>query len=345
MATLAELRTAADQALDELRSLEDTKALEQWRITYQGKKSVFAQSRKEVGKLPPEERAEFGKVVNALTGELADAFKARKGELEAAELEALLRRESVDVTLPGRPHHIGSRHPISLVLGEFERIFANLGFQIASGPEIETDEYAFELLNIPQDHPARDMWDTFWLKNGNLLRPHTSPVQIRSMQKTTPDPIKIVCPGRVFRYENVTARSECQFHQVEGLEVSKTVTMGDLIAVLETFAKEMFGPERRIRLRNSYFPFTEPSLEVDVDCFNCEGKGCGLCKHTAWIEILGAGMVNPVVLRNCGYDPSVYSGYAFGMGIERIAMLKYHITDIRNFFRNDLRVLEQFPAS
>lgn len=339
------LRELSKKALEELASLDNSKDLEQWRVTYQGKKSEFAQSRKQVGKLPPEERKTFGQVVNALTGELEQAFQARKAAIAAAEQEATLRRQSVDVTLPGKPRPVGSRHPIAKLMEEIEEVFQGLGFQIASGPEIETDEYAFELLNIPQDHPARDMWDTFWLKNGQLLRPHTSPVQIRAMQQVTPNPLKIICPGRVFRYENVTARSECQFHQVEGLEVGKNVTMGDLVAVLQIFAKELFGDERRIRLRNSYFPFTEPSLEVDMDCFNCGGKGCHLCKHTGWIEILGAGMVNPVVLRNCGYDPEVYSGYAFGMGVERIAMLKYKITDIRYFYRNDLRFLSQFQSA
>jgi phenylalanyl-tRNA synthetase alpha chain len=344
MEPLEQLSARCTQALAELEQITLLKDLEPWRVAWLGKKSELSQSRKQIGKLPPEERKNFGGVVNTLIERLETALAARREVLQARAQDELLRARAVDVTLPGKPAWPGSRHPVTLVTNQIRRIFQRMGFQEVSGPEMETDEYCFEMLNIPKDHPARDMWDTFWLKDGRCLRPHTSPLQIRAMLQARPAPLKIICPGRVFRYENITARSECQFVQVEGLEVGRHVTMKDLVAVLRRFAREMFGPERRIRLRNSFFPFTEPSLEVDVDCFKCGGSGCNLCKHTGWIEILGAGMVNPRVLAGCGYDPDEFSGFAFGLGVERIALLKYAIDDIRHFYRNDLRFLQQFTA-
>jgi phenylalanyl-tRNA synthetase alpha chain len=299
---------------------------------------------KAIGALPKEERSEAGKVLNELRSALTDAFEARREALAAAERQARLHAACVDTTLPAVDMPMGSRHPITAALAEMRAILRGMGFAEATGPEVESDEYNFERLNIPADHPARDMWDTFWTTDGAVLRTHTSPVQIHVMERSAPDPVKIICPGRVFRYEQVTARSECMFHQIEGLEIGPHVTFTELLGVLQGFARRMFGPSRRIRVRNSYFPFTEPSIEVDVDCFRCNSKGCSLCKQTGWVEILGAGMVHPNVLRSGGYDPDEVSGFAFGMGVERIVLMRYGIDDIRHFYRNDLRFLTQFRA-
>jgi phenylalanyl-tRNA synthetase alpha chain len=248
----------------------------------------------------------------------------------------------VDVTLPGYPVNLGRLHPSTHTLREIAAIFADMGFQIFDSREVESDLYNFELLNIPPYHPARDMWDTFYINDRVVLRTHTSPGQIRAMQAYHPEPIRVILPGMCYRYEAITARSEIMFHQVEGLAVGHNITMADLKGVLVNFARRMFGDDRQVRFRCSHFPFTEPSVEVDMDCLVCGGKGCTICKHSGWLEILGAGMVHPQVLRHGGYDPEVFSGFAFGMGPERITMLKYGIDDIRFFFSNDLRFLEQF---
>jgi phenylalanyl-tRNA synthetase alpha chain len=298
-----------------------------------------------IGALPPEERSDAGKAVHIARGQLQAAYDARKTSLENAARTARLDRDRVDPSLPGAPVPLGNRHPIAAVLADIREIFREMGFGEAHGPEVETDEINFEMLNIPKDHPARDMWDTFYTTHGHVLRTHTSPVQVHVMRKFAPEPVKVICPGRVFRYEQVTARSESMFHQVEGLEIGSHVTMRDLLGVLQAFARRIFGDARKIRVRNSFFPFTEPSIEVDVDCFNCESSGCSICKHTGWIEILGAGMVHPNVLTNGGYDPSMVSGFAFGLGVERITMLRYRIEDIRHFYRNDLRFLRQFQSA
>jgi phenylalanyl-tRNA synthetase alpha chain len=248
----------------------------------------------------------------------------------------------VDVTLPGRPQNVGKIHPSNAALRQINDIFMQMGFQVYDAPEVETDEYNFELLNMPDGHPARDMWDTFYTTTpGVLLRTHTSPGQIHAMREYCPQPIRVILPGKCFRYEDVTARSEMMFHQVEGLVVGKNITFSDLKGTVVAFANQMFGEGRKLRFRKSYFPFTEPSVEVDVDCVLCGGKGCRVCKYTGWLEIMGAGMVNPMVLHNGGYDPAVYSGYAFGMGVERSAMLKLGVDDIRYFFSNDIRFLER----
>ena len=342
---MQEVQTILDEAQAALAAITDADSLDAWRVAWLGKSGRMTLLVRSIGELPKEERSEAGKTFNIARGKLQKAFDARKEELDNAARALLLERDRIDPTLPGAPMPLGNRHPIAAVLQEIRAIFQEMGFGEAHGPEVETDEINFEMLNIPQDHPARDMWDTFYTTHGHVLRTHTSPVQVHVMRASAPDPVKVICPGRVFRYEQVTARSESMFHQVEGLEIGPNVTMRDLLGVLQTFARRMFGDGRNIRVRNSFFPFTEPSIEVDVDCFNCESKGCSICKHTGWIEILGAGMVHPVVLENGGYDSSVMSGLAFGLGVERIAMLRYRIEDIRHFYRNDLRFLRQFQSA
>jgi len=284
-----------------------------------------------------------GREANQVKLDLEQAYREKSTALKQEETRRALEEERIDVTLPGRPVELGYLHISTQTLREIYAIFAQMGFQILETPEVETDVNNFQLLNIPPYHPARDMWSTFYTtREGVLLRTHTSPGQIRAMRMYYPDPIRLILPGKCYRYEAVTARSEFMFHQVEGLAVGKHVTMGDLKGVLINFARQMFGADRQVRFRCSYFPFTEPSVEMDMDCIICGGKGCRVCKYTGWVEILGAGMVHPQVLRNGGYDPAVYTGFAFGMGPERIAMLKHRIDDIRYFFSNDLRFLQQF---
>jgi len=292
-----------------------------------------------VGELPAAERPALGQAANQLKELLAESYEARRKELSrpaGGEAEAL------DVTLRGRPVNLGRLHVTTQTLREIYAIFARMGFQVEEWPEVETDMLNFELLNMPPHHPARDMWDTFYVNPQVVLRTHTSPGQIRSMKKHCPDPIRVILPGKCYRYEAVTARSEFMFYQVEGLAVGRRITLADLKGTMVDFARQMFGADRKVRFRCSHFPFTEPSVEVDMDCIICGGEGCRVCKHTGWVEISGAGMVHPQVLRNGGYDPEVYSGYAFGMGPERIAMIKYSIDDIRLFYSNDLRFTEQF---
>jgi phenylalanyl-tRNA synthetase alpha chain len=332
----AEAQAALEAAADEA-------ALEQVRVRCLGRKGALAAILRGLGDLDPAERPAVGKVANEVKQRLEAALTARRQALEEAARTAALLAERVDVTLPGRPTSTGRLHPSTQILRRICQIWADMGFQIYRSRDVETDEMNFELLNIPAHHPARDMWDTFYTTtDGVLLRTHTSPGQIRAMREYCPEPIRVILPGMCYRYEQITARSEIQFHQVEGLAVGRHVTMTDLKGTLISFAHRMFGAERRVRFRASHFPFTEPSAEMDVECMLCEGKGCGVCKQTGWLEILGCGMVHPAVLRNGGYDPAAYSGFAFGMGPERITMLRHRIEDIRYFWANDLRFLEQF---
>ncbi len=343
MGTFDTLRTIEEEALTELEHVQDEKALDAWRVKYLGRKGLATQAIKRLRDLPPDERPAYGQAVNALKRRLQEAFEARKEALKAQAMQAELRVEAFDPTLPGRRPPVGRYHPSNLVLREIIDIFKQMGFQVYDAPEVETDEYNFELLNIPAGHPARDMWDTFYTTNeGQLLRTHTSPGQIWAMREFAPEPIRVILPGKCYRYEQVTPRSEMMFHQVEGLAIGHHITFADLKGTVVNFVRQMFGPERKLRFRCSHFPFTEPSVEVDMDCILCGGKGCRVCKYTGWLEIMGAGMVHPVVLRNGGYDPDEFTGFAFGMGPERIAMLKHGIEDIRYFFSNDIRFLEQF---
>jgi phenylalanyl-tRNA synthetase alpha chain len=295
-----------------------------------------------IGKLSPEQRPLVGQVSNEVKTALEEGFEARVAALKQAQFASMLAQQRIDVTLPGVPTGLGRIHPSTQTLREIAAIFSDMGFQIFDSREVESDLYNFELLNMPPYHPARDMWDTFYINERVVLRTHTSPGQIRAMRAYHPEPIRVILPGMCYRYEAITARSEIMFHQVEGLAVGTNITMADLKGVLVNFARRMFGADRQVRFRCSHFPFTEPSVEVDMDCIVCGGEGCTICKHSGWLEILGAGMVHPQVLRNGGYDPEVFSGFAFGMGPERITMLKYGIDDIRYFFSNDLRFLEQF---
>jgi phenylalanyl-tRNA synthetase alpha chain len=315
--------------------------LEQVRVRFLGRQGALTHLLRSLGTLPPEERPVVGAAANEAKRRLEALLETRLGEARQAERTSERRRQRLDLTLPGRRPPLGTVHPLTRVHDEIVTVFAGLGFSVAEGPDIETDYYNFEALNIPADHPARDMQDTFYLPGGLLLRTHTSPVQVRTMLAQKP-PVRIVVPGRVHRRDVPDASHSPVFHQVEGLAVDRHVTMADLKGTLELFAREMFGPRSRIRFRPSFFPFTEPSAEVDVVCFLCGGDGCRVCKQSGWLEILGSGMVHPQVLRNVGYDPEEVTGWAFGMGIERIAMLKYGIDDIRLFFENDLRFLRQF---
>jgi len=315
--------------------------LENLRIKWLSKKGIIAQLFEEFKLVPNEQKKEVGQFLNELKNIAQDKINQIKSHLDFGD-DA---QKNFDLSLPGDAMVLGSRHPISIIKNEMVEIFARLGFTVSEGPEVEDDWHVFSALNFPQNHPARDMQDTFFIeKNPDiLLRTHTSSVQIRTMEKQQP-PIRIIMPGRVFRNEAISARSHCIFHQVEGLYIDKNVSFADLKQTLLYFAKEMFGEETQIRLRPSYFPFTEPSAEMDISC-NCKGKGCNLCKYTGWLEILGCGMVHPVVLESCGIDSKVYTGFAFGMGIERIAMLKFDIKDIRMYFENDVRFLRQFEAA
>lgn len=340
-----------DDALAGLAAAADAEALEAWRVRTLGRKGALTEAMKILGALPREERPAYGVAANEVKAALEAAFDARQEALKAEALAAELAAGAVDVTLPGRPPSIGHLHVSTQNLRQFYAVFASMGFEVYDAPDVETDDYNFGLLNIPPYHPARDMWDTFWVsQNPNpdpaerslVMRTHTSPGQIRAMRERCPEPIRVVLPGMVYRYEQITVRSEHQFYQMEGLVVGRGIRMTDLIGTMREFAHQMYGSQRKVRVRGSYFPFTEPSIEVDMDCVLCEGKGCPVCKYTGWLECAGAGMVHPVVLRNGGYDPDVYSGFAFGMGVERPTMLKYNVKDIRYFYGNDLRFLGQF---
>ena len=337
-----QLRDVRTEALERLEEVGDLTALDDWRVHYLGRKGALTQAMSDIGSLPKEQRKQVGRESNEAKRELEARFQLRVENIKEVALVKTLSRERVDVTLPGYPVALGRLHPSTQTLREITAIFADMGFQVFDSREIESDYYNFELLNIPPYHPARDMWDTFYVNERVVLRTHTSPGQIRAMQAFHPDPIRVILPGMCYRYEAITARSEIMFHQVEGLAVGENITMADLKGVLVNFARRMYGAERQVRFRCSHFPFTEPSVEVDMDCIVCDCEGCTLCKQTGWLEILGAGMVHPTVLRNGGYDPQRFSGFAFGMGPERIMMQKYGIDDIRHFFSNDLRFLEQF---
>ena len=340
---LEELHALENKALAELEGLSATDALESWRVAFLGRKGALTEILRGIGQLPPEERPALGQEANRLKLALEEAYEQKAEVLKRLETQRQLAQEGVDVTLPGRPVEPGFLHISTQTLREIYALFGAMGFQVFEAPDVETDINNFQLLNIPPYHPARDMWSTFHTtREGVLLRTHTSPGQIRAMQQYYPEPIRVILPGKCYRYEQVTARHESMFYQVEGLAVGRDITMADLKGVLTHFARQMFGPERKVRFRASYFPFTEPSAELDIDCVLCGGKGCRVCKNSGWLEILGAGMVHPQVLRNGGYDPAVYTGFAFGMGPERVAMLKYGIDDIRYFFANDLRFLQQF---
>ncbi len=330
-----EARAAVDAAAD----LEELKGL---KVRYLGKKGELTALLRGLGSVPAEERPLIGKEANDLRQKLEQMIDRKESRLKDAGKSGQWEKERIDVTLPGLPTVLGQRHPLTLVLDEIKDIFYGLGFQVAHGPDIETDFYNFEALNIPADHPARDMQDSFYINPGLLLRTHTSPVQIRAMEKRAPQlPVRVIAPGKVYRRDDDATHSP-MFHQVEGLAIDKNITFADLKGTLLLFAREMFGSGQKIRLRPSFFPFTEPSAEVDISCIMCGGDGCRTCSDTGWLEILGSGMVHPRVLEVAGYNPKEVTGYAFGMGVERIAMLKYGIGDLRLFFSNDLRFLKQF---
>jgi phenylalanyl-tRNA synthetase alpha chain len=340
---MPELASLEQHGLSELQACADEAALRAWNTKYFGKQGEVTLALKKVGEVPPAERRAYGQEANRVKESLTKAYEARLSGQKEKELQQSLAAEALDVTLPGRPVIRGRLHPSTQTLRTIAAIFADLGFQIYRSREVEDDLTNFELLNMPPHHPARDMWDTFHTTTpGVLLRTHTSPGQIHVMRELCPQPIRVILPGMCYRYEAITVRSEIMFNQVEGLAIGANVTMSDLKGTITAFARRMFGEGRQVRIRSSYFPFTEPSIEVDMDCINCAGKGCGLCKRSGWLEIMGAGMVHPTVLRNGGYDPAKFSGFAFGMGPERIAMRKYGIDDIRQFWANDLRFLRQF---
>ncbi len=343
---LQQLETIYRQALQELQAAKDGEALKAWQRHYLGKKGALKRLLRQTGQLPKEQRAGFGRRANAIKDELLAAYNARQEAVRQKELEEALAGGALDVTLPGRALPRGGLHPATQTLREIYAIWADMGFQVYRSRDVEDDETNFTLLNIPPHHPARDMWDTFHTTTpGVLLRTHTSPGQIRVMREYGQggtQPIRVILPGMCYRYEQISPRSEIQFNQVEGLAVGHNIRLSDLKGTIAAFARRMFGAEKRVRFRGSYFPFTEPSLEVDVECILCGGQGCRVCKYTGWLEIAGCGMVHPTVLQNGGYDPAEWSGFAFGMGPERIAMLKHGIQDIRYFWQNDLRFLEQF---
>jgi phenylalanyl-tRNA synthetase alpha chain len=340
---LAELENLHAQAMETLEEAKTTAVLEDWHRDTLGRRGSIYLLTRQIGQISAEDRPTFGQRLNIAKDELEAAYEQRLATLKAAELKHKMASTAIDVTLPGRSQRRGGLHPATRTLREIYRIWGDMGFQVYRSRDVETDEYNFELLNIPQHHPARDMWDTFHTTTpGVILRTHTSPGQIHAMHEYAPEPIRVILPGMCYRYEQITARSEIQFHQVEGLAVGKNITLTDLKGTLTDFARRMFGANRKVRFRANYFPFTEPSAEMDVECILCGGDGCQVCKYAGWLEILGCGMVHPTVLRNGGYDPAVYSGFAFGMGPERITMLKYGIQDIRYFWSNDLRFLEQF---
>jgi phenylalanyl-tRNA synthetase alpha chain len=339
MQSLEQLRQDAAARLAEAQTSE---AIKDWYAEFLGRKGRLTASLRGLGSLPAEERAQMGKAANEVKLALETAFEERQAVIAQAEIEAAQRAATVDVTLPGRKPGVGKLHPITVTLREIYAIFGAMGFQVYDTPEVETDDLNFQQLNIPPGHPARDMWDTFYTTTPDvILRTHTSPGQIRVMRARAPETIRVILPGKCYRYEQVTARHESMFYQVEGLAVGKHITFTDLKGVFVNFANQIYGPGRQLRFRKSYFPFTEPSVEVDVDCVFCKGAGCAICKYTGWLEISGGGMVHPVVLQNGGYDPAEYSGFAFGMGPDRVTMLKQGIDDIRYFYSNDARFLER----
>lgn len=336
-----QLKAISGAAADAFRRADKLEKLEELRVRFLGKKGELTAVMKGMGKLSPEERPVIGQLANEVRSRIEQALEEKKNALEAELQNAKMKRERLDVTMPGRRIAEGGKHPLLTVLDDLKDIFIGMGFTIAEGPEVELDYYNFEALNIPKDHPARDTQDTFYINENLVLRSQTSPVQVRTMENQKP-PIRIIAPGRVYRSDAVDATHSPVFHQVEGLVVDKGITMADLKGTLEIFVKKLYGEETRLRFRPHHFPFTEPSAEVDISCFNCGGEGCRVCKGEGWIEILGCGMVHPRVLQNCGIDPEEYSGFAFGIGLERVAMFRYDVDDMRMFFENDVRFLKQF---
>lgn len=347
MAIQEELTQVEQHAQEELARVADLEALAKWKTTYLGKSGAVTRLSRGLGTLPPDERPAVGQRVNALRQALQTGYEEAEVRVKAATRAASLATERIDVTLPGRKPDVGVIHVTNQIFRQVFAIFAEMGFQVWESREVETDDYNFGLLNFPPEHPARDMQDTFYVEMppeapNTVMRTHTSPGQIHAMRRYAPEPVRVLLPGKCYRNEQVTARSEMMFHQFEFLAVGRSITMGDLKGTLNTFAEQMFGVGTQVRLRASYFPFTEPSAEMDVSCFLCGAKGCRVCKHTGWLEIGGCGMVNPNVLRNGGYDPEEFSGFAGGFGPERIAMLKYGVDDIRLYHGGELRFLEQF---
>ncbi len=340
---LPELDRIENQALQALESVMDEAALESWRVTYLGRSAPLMPIFDRLGKLSAEEKPVVGRRANEVKKALETAYSARSEALRQASLQRSLQSESLDVTLPGRDYPIGRLHPAVISMRTVVRAFADMGFQVYRSPEADTDDYNFGLLNMPPHHPARDMYDTFYTSMPNIsLRPHTSPGQIHVMRQYAPEPIRAILPGMCYRYEQISTRKETQFYQIEVLVVGKNITFGDLKGTLGDLAHRLFGQSIHTRFRAAYFPFTEPSAEYDFECLLCGGKGCSVCAWSGWLEIGGCGMVHPVVLQNGGYDPELYSGFAAGLGTERLMMLKHHIEDIRNFWVNDMRFLEQF---
>ena len=336
-----QLISLKERALSEIKQSSSMEELDSLRVKYSGKKGELTAILKGMGKLSAEERPEMGKIANEVREAIETAISETREEIKKIELEKRLAEEVIDVTMPGKTFKVGKRHPITQIIDEVTEIFMGIGFSVAEGPEVETVENNFDALNAPKNHPSRDMSDTFYFNDELLLRTQTSPVQVRTM-RSQELPIKIISPGRCFRNDSLDATHSPMFHQIEGLVVGKDITMAQFKGTLELFVKKLFGENTRTKFRPHNFPFTEPSAEIDVTCFKCGGEGCPMCKGEGWIEILGSGMVHPNVLRNCGIDPEVYSGFAFGMGVERLAMLKYEIDDIRLLVENDMRFLDQF---
>ena len=331
-----------EKALKETEAANSSEELNNVRNTYLSKKSELSGMSSLIGTLPVEEKKAFGQALNEVRVAITNAIEEKMAFLKNKELDEKLAKETIDISLPGRSNGLGARNPFHIIIDEITEIFLGMGFDVADGPEVEIDHYNFELLNIPKDHPARDMQDTFYINENVLMRTHTSPVQAHAMEAAQGKPVRIICPGKTYRRDDDDATHSHQFAQIEGLVIDKDINIGHLKSTLELFAKKMFGEKREIRLRSSYFPFTEPSVEVDISCANCGGKGCNMCKGTGYIEILGGGMVHPNVLKMNGYDPEVYSGFAFGIGIDRTAMLRYGIDDVRKLYTNDVRFIRQF---
>lgn len=336
-----QLKQIHDKALEALKEIAQIKELEETKIKFLGKKGELTAILKGMGKLSAEERPIIGQIANEVRQDIENKIEEAKKKLIAKEQELKMLKETIDVTMPGKPCACGHKHPMSIVIDEITNIFMGMGYEIAEGPEIEKDYYNFIALNIPENHPARDEQDTFYITKDIVLRTQTSPVQVRAMEQHKP-PIRVICPGAVYRSDEVDATHSPIFHQLEGLVVDKGITMGDLKGALAVFAKELFGENTKVRFRPHHFPFTEPSAEMDVTCFACGGKGCRVCKQEGYIELLGCGMVHPKVLKMSGIDPEEYSGFAFGMGLERVAMQRYGITDLRLLFENDMKFLKQF---
>lgn len=335
------LKTIQEQAAQSLAAVSDPRLLEELRVRYLGKKGELTAILKQMGSLSAEERPKVGQLANEVRAAIEQLIDQKAAEIKLAVQQKKLESEHLDVTMPGKAAPLGKAHPLTKVLDEVKEIFLGMGFSIAEGPEVELDYYNFEALNIPKNHPARDTQDTFYISDNVVLRTQTSPVQVRTMERQKP-PIRIIAPGRVYRSDAVDATHSPLFHQIEGLVVDKDVTMADLKGTLEMFVKRLYGEESVVRFRPHHFPFTEPSAELDVQCFSCHGEGCRLCKGEGWIEVLGCGMVHPNVLSICGIDPEEYSGFAFGIGLERIVMRRYNIDDLRLFYENDVRFLDQF---